>query len=563
MAPRSWLESATFSDDTTINFNSNDIVIFVGPNNAGKSVALKNIIEKARDKNSLGVVIKDVSINSSGDEDELIAWLEKHCRKNIQNPSNPSFQRLGSNVHLSQAKSWWANPHDGLKELSGFFFYHLTTDARLSAANPAPNIALTRDSLTHPIHYMQVSGEIEIQLSTYFKEAFGEELIVHRNAGREVPLHCGKRPVPGKDEDRVSLGYIQALEKLPTLHTQGDGMRSFVGVLLHSFVVNHSAVLIDEPEAFLHPPQARLLGRMLVEQAPANRQMFVATHSGDFLRGILDTNTDRVRIIRIQRDGDINLVKELNNEGIKQVWGDPILRYSNILDGLFHNQVIVCEADSDCRFYAAIKDVLYQDAPDETRRHLMFLHCGGKDRIPIVAKALRTLDVPTSVIVDFDVLSNEHPLKAIFLELGGDWDEIHSKWNLVKTSIDQKKPELEAKEVIDEIGKLLSKIEDKYFPKEAKENIQTILRRSSPWAHAKTVGKSFIPSGDPTSAYNDMISQLKSKGLFVVEVGELEGFSRSIGGHGPKWVNTALEKDLLNDPELESARTFVCEFIEL
>jgi hypothetical protein len=139
----------------------------------------------------------------------------------------------------------------------------------------------------------------------------------------------------------------------------------------------------------------------------------------------------------------------------------------------------------------------------------------------------------------------------------------HSKWKLVKTSIDQKKPELDTKEVVDEIGKLLSEIEDKYFPNEAKKRIQTILRRSSPWAHAKTVGKSFIPSGDPTAAYNDMISQLKTKGLFVVEIGEIEGFSRSIGGHGPKWVNAVLEKDLINDLELESAKSFVREFIEL
>ena len=81
----------------------------------------------------------------------------------------------------------------------------MTTDARLNAANPAPNIALTRDPLTHPIHYMQVSGEIEIQLSTYFKEAFGEELIVHRNAGGEV----GKGPYLAK----MRIGFPLAIFK--------------------------------------------------------------------------------------------------------------------------------------------------------------------------------------------------------------------------------------------------------------------------------------------------------------------------------------------------------------
>jgi predicted ATPase len=39
-------------------------------------------------------------------------------------------------------------------------------------------------------------------------------------------------------------------------------MRSFVGVLLNAFISKHSVLLIDEPEAFLHPPQARLLAQL-------------------------------------------------------------------------------------------------------------------------------------------------------------------------------------------------------------------------------------------------------------------------------------------------------------
>ena len=48
-----------------------------------------------------------------------------------------------------------------------------------------------------------------------------------------------------------------------------------------------------------------------------------------------------------------------------------------------------------------------------------------------------------------------------------------------------------------------------------------------------------------------------SKGRFVVPVGELESFVRSVGGHGPKWVSEVLKKDLANDPELDNAKSFV------
>jgi hypothetical protein len=44
-------------------------------------------------------------------------------------------------------------------------------------------------------------------------------------------------------------------------------------------------------------------------------------------------------------------------------------------------------------------------------------------------------------------------------------------------------------------------------------------------------------------------------------MGEIEAFDKSIGGHGPKWVNHVLEKNILNAIELESARKFVRDTI--
>jgi len=77
-------------------------------------------------------------------------------------------------------------------------------------------------------------------------------------------------------------------------------MRSFVGVCYYSLIGSLARVLIDEPEAFL-PQQARLLGTMLARESPKNRQFFLATHSGDFLRGVLDANVPTVRVVRLER----------------------------------------------------------------------------------------------------------------------------------------------------------------------------------------------------------------------------------------------------------------------
>jgi len=557
ITPRASINSVTFSDGSTISLSCNDIVVFVGPNNAGKSVALKNIVQIAKDKQNKGLVVTGVEVSITGTKDDLLTWLQKSSHKNEDRPSDPTYTRLGATVHESQAKSWWGNSASGFHALTSFFIYHLTTDARLNAANPAPNIALTRSPLTDPIHYLQVDDSLETKASGFFKEAFGDDLIVHRNAGSEVPLHCGERPHPNAGEDRVSLSYLRELEKLPTLHSQGDGMRSFVGVLLHSLVVEHSVILIDEPEAFLHPPQARLLGNMLVKEAPSDRQLFIATHSGDLLRGLLDSNSPRVRIVRIQRREKVNPIKELDNDGVRKVWGDPILRYSNVLDGLFHSKVVLCESDSDCRFYAAIMDALVDHDCDGRREHIMFLHCGGTARMPVVISALKNLDVPLSVVCDFDLLNAESPLREVCTAIDLEWGMQEKDWSLVKNSIDQKKPELDSTEVTREIQRLLAGIKDKSFPKEIKKEIEAVLRRASPWAHAKTVGKAFVPSGDATVACNRLLAGLEEKGLFIVPVGELEGFCKSVGNHGPKWVNEVLGKNLKNSGELEEARSFV------
>lgn len=71
------------------------------------------------------------------------------------------------------------------------------------------------------------------------------------------------------------------------------------------------------------------------------------------------------------------------------------------------------------------------------------------------------------------------------------------------------------------------------------------------------LGKAFVPSGNPTKACERLLLNLRNGGLHVVEVGELEGYVRTVSGHGPKWVNAVLIRPLATDDELEPARRFV------
>ena len=557
---RIWISKITFNDSTEINIEPNDIVIFVGANNVGKSESLKEIDKLLQSNNRIRKIIGHIEIEKEGDSNDLINYIGSFSKKEYNTNPEPTYRGFGFNIYEQNAKSHWNNYKTGLSELHKVFVNLLTTEARLGAANPPNNIALTTQASTHPIHFLQRDDSLEVKFSDYFHQAFGTDLIVHRNAGSQVPLHVGEKPIISDGEDRVSASYLEKLEKLPTLHTQGDGMRSFVGVLLNAFISNHSTLLIDEPEAFLHPPQARLLGKMLAKDLPSDRQLFLATHSEDLLKGLLDSGATNIKVIRIRREDDINIIHQLDKNDIEEIWQDPLLRHSNVLSGLFHSKVIICESESDCRFYSAILHSIYEES-NKINLDVLFISCGGKHRIPTVVKALKRLDIPISVVADFDVLNGTNPIKYIIQELNGDWTTIEPDWKVVKDSIDAKKPEIETSKLKSEIQQIFDDVDSPIFPIEKLMAIKALLRKASPWSYAKEVGKSFVPSGDQTNSFNSLIKKSNECGFFIVEQGELESFAKTIGNHGPKWVNEVLKKDLKNDPELEDARIFVQKLI--
>ena len=131
------------------------------------------------------------------------------------------------------------------------------------------------------------------------------------------------------------------LKEMDDLHDQGDGIRSAVAILA-SFIVNdHSLFMIDEPETFLHPPQARSLGKNIVSLSK-NKQCFISTHSIDFIKGVLEADSSRVKIIKIDRLENRNIFSLVDNESVSEIANDKNLRYTNILDGLFYDRLVLC-----------------------------------------------------------------------------------------------------------------------------------------------------------------------------------------------------------------------------
>lgn len=146
-----------------------------------------------------------------------------------------------------------------------------------------------------------------------------------------------------------------------------------------------------------------------------------------------------------------------------------------------------------------------------------------------VVKALKAVNVPVVAITDFDLLNSSQNFKPLANAFGINWEtELFPNMKVVYDSMNAKNS-----------------------------------NGNDSWAQIKKIGKAgFV--GDEPEAYDKVEKLCKSKGLFVVPVGEMECFDKTVNREKKDWVYYVLENyDLANEAKLEDARKFVrlvCDF---
>src|SRR5438445_2785286 len=293
----------------------------------------------------------------------------------------------------NQAQAEWTGVGNAFgPTLTNVFSLPAYTEQRLSLIAGASHWNPMEESPNAPLQVLFARPHLEKQVSDIAQEAFGVALHLSRFPGGPIDLYVGT-PTNEPSATTISDPYLEEIRSMPLLREQGDGMRSFVGIMLVLLAASYPIVLLDEPEAFLHPPQARLLGRK-IGGGTSDTQVVMATHSTDTLVGLLSSGSTDVTVVRLTRQAAINPVSVLPHDQLRQLWSDPLLASSNLLDGLFHRGVILAEGDTDARYYGAVLDHDKGDAAHE----LFFTHCGGKARMAMVIRALHALDVPVVAI---------------------------------------------------------------------------------------------------------------------------------------------------------------------
>lgn len=486
------------------------VTCIVGGNNAGKSQMLREIASRVSNPiaNVESVTLAEMAVERPvGTVDETREWLEQNAMRVSTRPEEGRLfsATAGVGQTADQVHRWFNATTQGEAYLGNIadFFLAWTTAGTLATYATGVDGSRAIDQKNRPLSRVFRDGDLEAELSELARATFGTGLVLDR-INPELRLRVGELEVDAPLINRPTVEYADAVAALPVLEHQGDGFRSFVGLTLLVMAEHPDVLLLDEPEAFLHPGQARALGRWLATRAATHdMQIVLATHDRDIVLGLLEgASAAHVTLIRLGRDGDRTHMTQLAPADVTTVWQQPVLRYSNVLQGLFHRRVVVCEGDGDCRFYGAALDELAQHQGKRALADdILFVPGSGKGGIPALLRATQSLGVDSRAIADFDVLRDKTDVENIVVALGGTWsDELTADY--------------------------------KEFVK--------VPNAAQSWDTLKVTGIAAVPAGTSYTAGVRLMDRLAVIGLYVVPVGEMEGFDKQIAVHGPAWVAAAL-----------------------
>lgn len=572
------IQSFTVSSGEEIPLEQASTLIIVGPNSSGKSTALREIeilLYQTKNLQRPGpTVIYRVQSFLEGTQQDFRSWLQQNYlypRDSYLSADYKAFAARDVIVSQGQISDLWKGFTEGstIENASRFVCERLNAESRLELTKRKKSVYYYWNRPYEYIHILQVKASLLKLISEDLKKAFDVDLLINWGGGPEVWFHVGKEPHRSPDHDRVSIEYLHELNRLPPLEFAGDGIRSFVGTLLAARCGSHPVLLIDEPEAYLHPPQIRRLAAILAESAETmRRQVVIATHSSDVIRGALD-GSNRVAVCRLTRHGDSNRAALLEREQIGKLLSKPLLRSGAAIDGVFHKGVVITESDSDSRIYEALVKRLENQRIINGPTDLYFIHGTGKGELAPLAAVYTRLKVPVAVIADFDLLQKQGDIEKVFSSLGGDFSEIRSLYNSTSSALNSLPPIKptseflkEAQAILDEMKRCTPGSRDAEprttLMPEQRRKLSDLLIDSRDWSEPKKYGILKLTGGASLSC-KQLLNECKRFGLFIVPTGELESWWREGPGKKEVWFLKAVEEIFSNDSSFREASDFMVE----
>ena len=533
--------------EESLSLEAGSVTALVGPNNSGKSHFLDQLeaqiagADSEFSKRGEGLITElEFEWMESGSltEATCASWANENLtltqsgsyKVKVPEHFSSSLGGLGRFVQLDEVKAIFSGTSN-LRSLVGYF---VRRDGPLARAQESSLKNLTEDSLAKRVWHDDAALE---KVTNYFAEVFGEPLSVYDIGEGTIGF---KIAPPSNDMPRVGESYSfnqrSEMDRHPKIWQQGLGMQSVLGILLGLYADNRPIVLLDEPEAFLHPPQALRLGQILREVAEdEKRQIFCATHDKNVLSGLAGGDQKTLSIIRLKKTANGNGESSYSSSLISSAFNDDIrsrsrIRHTHLLDGLFSEAVIIVENEKDAFFFSEALSARPEDlAAGFQPSSICFVGVGGKNNIPSTLGLLRSLRTPTVIIADTDfIVSNKRdhsggPFGKVLAAIGA-----RNEHDLIKCRDD-----IEKYIVSINRSKLEGVPADKYEGKRKSllNNELTRLDRNLPLL----------------SKIDQLNKNLAEVPLCLVPGGQLEDLGKDIGGHGTDWVKKAIDQEIFKN----------------
>lgn len=501
-------------EQTTV--NALPITVFVGPNNSGKSQVLREIHQLciSGNQNTNNKIIDNIELTAVS-EDDVNNVIDKIKQEpNFGEMIHQDHILIGKNgerqqVHLPSLKSALVNPSASLYQFCNSYLKYITLilngSNRINLVNkqPAGNLQASPHT-SFQVLFRDNEKRYEVRRIIY--EAFGQYLVIDpTNLGHFSLRLSAKEPENESEERGIHEAAVNFHKNAMSIEYASDGVKAFTGMVTEMIAGDPSILLMDEPEAFLHPSLAFKLGKEVAEiMSHLEKRLFVATHSPNFIMGCIQSGAP-VNIIRLTYRDEVATSRILPNDDILKLMRNPLLRSVGVLSALFYEFVIVTESDADRAFYQEVNDRLLKFT-EKGIPNCLFLNAQNKQTVKTIIKPLRQLGIPVAGIVDIDIIK----------EGGSVWSDFLESASL---------PELER----NPLAQIRQALKQKF--------IESGL-------DMKRNGGINILEGQDQEALSNLFNKLAEYGLFVVPNGELESWLPNLeaNSHGPNWLIQIFEK---------------------
>jgi predicted ATPase len=497
------INSLTLHSDT---YNCSKVNLIIGANNAGKSTLLRilhnalggqasqeqepriNInLSMSNAKSLISSLFPDI-YTASSIKDIPNLGLKTTKIQNIQNIPWDETMLTTLKADTDDERHLYINPGqpNGGNRYFQFFINMLVSfedaSSRLQGhfRTKIDNLnSIPQDIIGHLIRDRDILQLVKKNFEDTFGFSIGFDNLVQ---GEKTLRILPKSHTPFRPD---SVEAAQWWEKnSPLVDSQGDGIRAYMKIILSLLQPYKHIVFIDEPEIFLHPPQRRALGTTIAQlSGKGDKQVFIATHDPDILRGILNSKLADVSMLHLMRENDTFSSRIIEPDKINRIIKSKTnLLAEKLLSSFFYEIVILCESENDRVFYENSSAIYYW----KLFQNVNFIGFNGTTMATEIFKYLKSLNLDARLVVDIDFLIDSN-IPSTVTE-----STLISSYQNIKST-------------------LMTKVKNNpQFRDSLKKNGVRLFKDSDP------------------AFYNDLtglIESLLTKGIFIVPVGELESWT--------------------------------------